>query len=71
MVILKVGDDPYALQKFSLKLKSHHFSADWGWKGLGFGVWHIVMDGEGNLGLVDRSNAQMHWFDLKFLETME
>lgn len=39
---------------------------------MGFGVWHVVMDADGNLGLVDRSNAPKHWFDPgKFLETME
>jgi hypothetical protein len=52
-----------AIQNFSLKLKSHHFSADWVRKGIGFVTWHIVMDADGNLALVDRLNAPMHWFD--------
>lgn len=60
----------YALQKFSSKLKSHHFSADWVWKGIGFGAWHIVMDVESNLGLVDRSTLRCIGSILvKFLET--
>ena len=52
-----------AAHKFSSKLKSHHFSADWVWKGIVFGAWHVVVDADGNLGLLDISNALINWSD--------
>lgn len=53
-----------ATQRFSSKQKSHHCSADWVWKGIAFEAWHVVMDKDGNLGLVNISKAPINWFDL-------
>ncbi len=37
-----------------------------------FRVWSVVMDADGELGLVDISNAPFNWSDLgKLLETVE
>lgn len=37
-----------------------------------FRAWHVVMDADGNLGLVDISKAPINWSDLgKLLETVE
>lgn len=53
-----------ATPKLSSKLNaSHKFSAYWVGKVLVVKAWHVVMDADGYLGLVDISNAPFNWSD--------
>ncbi len=57
---------------FSKLNASHEFSAYWVWKVMVFSAWHVVMDADGNLGLVDKLNAPINCSDFgKLFEAVE